>query len=219
MKRLLLLFAVLSTLVVNAAPLCTPTANILNYNGTGGCEVSGMLFSSFVLGTSGAGTIGPQAVITIFESGGVVTFNQNPNQGSALNAQTSTLAFNISVVSGLPAIIGASSANGGTPASTIRQVVCAGTINFATGACTGTLLQDVTNAGGTFTATQAFAAQTAVNVWRQIVTPTGNTVTGASFDFQTSEVPEPWSLMLVGSGLLGMGLARKRVVARKAKGV
>jgi hypothetical protein len=149
-------------------------------------------------------------VINIIVNNPVVTFNINPNQGSSLNAQTSTLAFGVNTVSGAVGITGASSANGGSPPSTIRQVVCAGTINFATGACTGTLLQDVTDVGGTQTLTQYFAGQSAVNVWRQIVTPQGSTVTGASFDFA---IPEPLSIVLLGSGLLALGMIARR--ARK----
>ncbi|MGH9720424.1 MAG: PEP-CTERM sorting domain-containing protein [Bryobacteraceae bacterium] len=209
--KVLAAFLIVGVATLSAAPACTPTANILNYNGTGGCESLGLLFSGFVFGTSGAGTIGPQVVITIDTNNPIVTFNLNPNQGSSQNDQTSTLAFNLNTVSGAAGITGASSANGGTPGSSIRQVVCAaGTINFATGACGGILLQDVTNVGGTATLTQYFAGQSSVAVWRQTITPQGNTVTGASFDFA---IPEPLSIVLLGSGLLALGIIARR--ARK----
>jgi len=168
------------SVTVIAAPLCT-TGNILNNNNAGaGCDVINLHFSNFALTFGGAGSQGPENVFQIdTPTTWQVTFNMNNNQGVAANQQTQTLTFSLSGIAGT-FIIGASSSNGGSasPNTTIRQVVCAGTIDVNTGACTGTLLQDVTNNGGTATPTQLFAGQSNVNVWRLSTTPAGATITG-----------------------------------------
>jgi len=193
------------TSVAMAAPACTaPTPNITTF--FAGCEAGNMLFSNFVYTpTGGAGPATSVSSIPI--ANGNVTFNTNPNQGSSVNSQESILTFTVATLDINAFIIGASSSNGGNGTSTVRQVVCAGTIS-ATGVCTGTLLQDVTNAGGTATPTQSFAGQNTVSVWRDINTPINTAVTAASFDFTAT--PEPIAFVLMGSGLVGLALFRKR---------
>jgi len=188
-----------------AVPVCSgPTPDITIF--AAGCTAGNLLFSNFVYSQTGGA--GPTTALTslVFTSGNV-RFNTNPNQGNISVAQESFLTFTVSGFSLTDFILGASSSNGGNGTSTVRQVVCTGTIDVA-GNCTGTLLQDVTNAGGTATPTQFFAAQSTVNVWRDIKTPVGTAVTGASFDFQST--PEPMAFVLMGSGLVGLALFRKK---------
>jgi hypothetical protein len=148
--------------------------------------------------------------IDVNPTGDNVIFNVNNNQGSASLTQTQTLTFTVTLASTAKAsgIFGASNSNGGSsiPNSTIREVVCTGTIDVNGNCISGVLLWDVTNGGGT-TSSKNFAGVTSVNVWRQSVTPAGASITGGSFDFST---PEPLSVLLVGCGLLGIGLVRRR---------
>jgi hypothetical protein len=169
------------------------------------------LFTNFAL-TPGVGTFGspgPMSIVEITVAGGNVSFDTNPNQGSSGGAQRDRFTFSVSGLEPGVTIIGASSQNGGSGATSIRQVVCSGAIDLDTGACTGFLYQDVTNAGGTATPTTLFAAAaTSVNVWRDIVTPQGTTLTGTSFDFQST--PEPVAFVLMGSGLCALAMVRNR---------
>lgn len=206
MKQFLLasMFAGLSS-VAMAVPVCsTPTPNITSYTAGGGCTVGNLLFSNFVY-TGSAGE-GPTALTSLTLTSGNIRLNMNPNQGNGGVAQNSILTF---TVTGLDSalIIGTSSSNGGNGSTSVRQVVCSGLID-ALGNCGGTLLQDVTNAGGTLTPTNSFAGENTVNVWRNIITPIGTAVTAATFDVQST--PEPMAFALMGSGLVGLALLRKR---------
>src|SRR6185295_11713038 len=142
--------------VAMAVPVCSgPTPDITTF--AAGCTAGNLLFSNFVYSQTGGA--GPTTALTslVFTTGNV-RFNTNPNQGNVNVAQESFLTFTVSGLDIASLIIGASTSNGGNGTSTVRQVVCAGTIDVL-GNCTGTLLQDVTNAGGTSTPTQFFAAQ------------------------------------------------------------
>ncbi len=192
--------------VAMAVPVCTaPTPDITTF--AAGCSAGNLIFSNFVYSQTGGA--GPTTALTsqIFTSGNV-RININPNQGNINVPQESFLTFTVTGIDLDALIIGASNSNGGNGTSSVRQVVCAGTID-AFGNCTGTLLQDVTNSGGTATPTNSFLnPQSTVNVWRDINTPAGTAVTASSFDFQST--PEPMAFVLMGSGLVGLALFRKR---------
>jgi hypothetical protein len=210
MKKLILaaMFTGLTS-VAMAVPLCTaPTPDITSFTAGGGCIAGNLLFSNFIYTGTGLGE-GPTALSSIILSGGNIQFNLNPNQGNGAVSQSSTLMFNVAGLDIGTLITGTSSANGGNGATAIRQIVCSGlnSIDLA-GNCTGTVLQDVTNAGGTITPTNSFATQTAISVWRTVTTPIGTAVTGSSFDVQST--PEPVAFALMGSGLIGLALFRKR---------
>jgi len=207
MKKVLLasMFAGLTS-VAMAVPLCSgPTFDITSYTAGGGCISSNVLFSNFVY-TPLQGGEGPTSLTSIVYNPGNVRFNLQPNQGNGTIAQESILTFNVTGLYGA-FIIGTSTSNGGNGITSIRQVVCAGTINAA-GTCTGTLLQDVTNAGGTSTPTNSFASQSTISVWRDVKTPAGTAITASTFDVQST--PEPIAFVLMGSGLVGLALFRKR---------
>jgi hypothetical protein len=208
MKKVLLtaMFAGLTS-VAMAVPLCSgPTPDITSFNALGGCTASNLLFSNFTFTPTGGA--GPTAALSslVFTPGNV-RLNINPNQANSTVAQESILTFTVSGLDASALIIGASSSTAGNPGSTLRQVVCAGSIDTL-GNCTGTLLQDVTNGGGGVTPTQFFAGQSTVNVWRDAKTPLGTTMTGTTTDFQST--PEPVAFVLMGSGLVGLALFRKR---------
>lgn len=207
MKKLILasMFAGLSS-VAMAVPLCSaPTPDVTSFTPGGGCIVGNLLFSNFVY--TGVVGEGPTALTSFSSASGNIQFNLNPNQGNGAVALSSILTFTVAGLNPGALILGTSNSNGGNGSTSIRQVVCSGAID-AVGNCTGTLLQDVTNAGGTATPTNSFAPQASVNVWRNVVSPIGTAVTGSSFDVQAT--PEPVAFALMGSGLIGMALFRKR---------
>ena len=211
MKKLILasMFAGISSVAMAAVVPCTPILNALSLN-PDGCTINNLLFSNFAL-TSAAGsfgTTGPMSFVDITIADGTVLFDLNPNQGTSAGAQRARFTFSVAGLDPSVLILGASSANGGSPATSIRQVVCTGSIDLLTGTCSGTLLQDVTNAGGTATPTTSFAGVSSVNVWRDTITPQSTTITGASFDFQAT--PEPVAFVLMGTGLCALALVRSR---------
>lgn len=194
------------TSVAMAVPVCSgPTFDITSFTAGGGCTSGNLLFSNFVYsGTNGSG---PTTLTSIISGGGNILFNLQPNQGSTVTAQSSSLTFTVAGLDVSSLIIGTSSSNGGSASSTVRQVVCSGLID-ALGNCTGTLFQDVTNTAGTLTPTNSFAPQGSVNVWRKVITPINTAVTGTTFDVQST--PEPVAFALMGSGLIALALFRKR---------
>ena len=192
--------------VAMAVPVCSgPTLDITSFTAGGGCISGNLLFSNFVY--SGSNGSGPTGLTSIISGGGNILFNLQPNQGSSLGAQSSFLTFTVSGLDLNALIIGTSSSNAGGTTTSVRQVVCSGSID-ASGNCSATLLQDVTNAAGTATPTNSFAPQTSINVWRNVITPINTAVTASTFDVQST--PEPVAFALMGSGLIGLALFRKR---------
>jgi hypothetical protein len=142
-----------------------------------------------------------------------VTLNINPSLNNPVGAEEDILSFTVTGLSG-GTIIGASSSNGGSPGTSVHQVVCAGSIS-STGVCTGTLLQDLT-LGGTQTTNGPVpflvpGTYTTVNVWRDNNAPGATVMTGGSSDFLFS--PEPGVFMLLGSGLCALALLRRKIRA------
>ena len=202
------MFAGISSVAMAAVVPCAPI-DVLLLN-PDGCTVNNLLFSNFAL-TSAPGSFGntgPMYFAEITVAGGNVLFDLNPNQGTSAGAQRARFTFSVSGLDPATLIIGASSQNGGSPSTSIRQVVCTGSIDLLTGTCSGTLLQDVTNSGGTATPTSSFAGVSSVNVWRDTITPQNTVITGASFDFQAT--PEPVAFVLMGTGLCALALVRSR---------
>jgi hypothetical protein len=148
------------------------------------------------------------SIVVVTVAGGNVSMDTNPNQGNSGGAQRNRFTFSVAGIDSSALIIGASSQNGGNATTSIRQVVCTGAIDLLTGTCSGTLLQDVTNVGGTATPTSSFSGVSSANVWRDIITPQGTTITGTSFDFQAT--PEPVAFVLMGTGLCALALVRSR---------
>ena len=207
MKKLILasLLVGISSVAV-AVPVCSgPTGDITSYTAGGGCTSGNLLFSNFVY--TGSNGSGPTVLTSIISGNGNILFNLQPNQGSSVSAQNSILAFHITGLDLNALIIGTSSSNAGSIGSSIRQVVCSGSID-ALGNCSGTLFQDVTNGASSATPTNSFAPQSSVNVWRKVVTPINTAVTASTFDVQAT--PEPVAFALMGSGLIGLALFRKR---------
>ncbi len=211
MKKLILasLFVGIAPVAFAAAVPCAPIFDASTYNVGGGCTAGNLLFNNFSLTPYGTffGTSGPVSIVAITVAAGNVSFDTNPNQGSNGGNQQAHLTFTVSGLDPSALIIGASNQNGGNGRTSIRQVVCATAITLATGFCTAPL-QDVTNAGGTATPTNSFAGVSSVNVWRDMITPQGTTITGTSFDFQAT--PEPVAFVLMGTGLCALALVRNR---------
>jgi hypothetical protein len=212
MKRLFLVALVLgvSTTIFGAAiPCAPPPADVLSYN-PDGCFAGPGSFSNFSVNLV-AGAPGPVILVSSNVVGFDVTLNINPSLNNPAGAEEDMFSFTATGLGG-STIIGVSASNGGNPNTSVHQVVCTGAINLLTGACTGTVLQDITLAGTQTTGGPlpllVPGSYTTVNVWRDNQAPGSSTMTGGSVDFLFS--PEPGVFVLMGSGLCALALLRRK---------
>jgi hypothetical protein len=214
MKKFLLSALVLgaSTTMFGGPVACSGPVLIMSFN-PGGCFAGPGLFTNFSV-TPVTPPPGPVILVGSTVVGADVTLNINPSLNNPTGAEEDTLSFTVSGFGG-GFVIGASSTNGGGTGTTTRQVVCTGAIDVVTGACTGTLLQDVTLGGSGSTGgpipflVPGFYAS--VNVWRDNLAPGNSVITGGSSDFLFA--PEPGVFMLLGSGLCALALLRRKTRA------
>jgi|SwirhisoilCB3_FD_contig_91_597656_length_1390_multi_2_in_0_out_0_1 hypothetical protein len=212
MKKLLLVALVLgvSTTIFGAATPCAPPpADVLSYN-PDGCIAGSGLFSNFAVNLV-AGAPGPVILVSTVVAGLDVTLNINPSLNNPVGAEEDMFSFTVTALGG-GTILGVSASNGGNPVTSVHQIVCTGAITLLTGACAGTVLQDITLAGTQTTngplPLLVPGSYTTVNVWRDNQAPGSSTMTGGSVDFLFS--PEPGVFVLMGSGLCALALLRRK---------
>ena len=216
----------------SAAPLCVTGGTMASYEalGAGGCVIGDKLFSNFVYGSTGHGTgvaVGDTAVFLtpvnagglnpgpgfVFSSSGWVVPSASPTTNSFVD---SSIAFTVTVV--------------GSP-----LLIQGGTLTLSSYSTTGTGITDITetinpagvqlqvDGNGPFVSQKSFAPTTTVSVLKDLLVAvpilgTGNggfaQINSFEEDFNQTEAPEPVSTLLIGSGLLGLGLWRRRAVRR-----
>ncbi len=226
MKKFLVLLAatVLSLAVASASPIpCTVSGatSVTLGNSTSPNFTCGTLtFDNFQVVSSFGGAIGRVDLYTgvsgpTYDSAtGQVDFSLNPNLGSA---QDIGLLFEV-----WGGITQVNLGVGGSDAS-VSELVCSAPIpTTGPGAflCpTGSFLGSVTDFSNDPAAplfSQSFSTTSPVYIFKNIETGNG-TPTGTGHlsvftqSFEVNNVPEPISMVLLGSGLLGVGLLRRRI--------
>jgi hypothetical protein len=208
----------------SAAPLCVAGGTMASYKslGSGGCTIGNALFSNFIyLSTaSGTGAVVPDTAVFLTPAGdtfnpGIVfsTTGWTIPSGSLTDDSLvdSTIKFTVSILDGT---------------STLED----GTLTLSSYAVSGTGFADITetikpssiqlqvDSGGPFVSHLYFPPTNSVSVLKDLVVavPQGSTGTASisMFEEDFSEAPEPVSTVLIGSGLLGLGLWRRRAVRR-----
>jgi hypothetical protein len=238
MKRTLLSCAAVAILasVVYANPLCTSNTiayYMANYvDQTTACQVGDKLFFGFnYSGTAAGGAVAPTS--------SEVTVNgdpSNPQEPGLLFSSTgwtvsgtatllnplyidSNITFTAAVASSLPLIIDASLDFSGQFSTTGQGVANIGeTVLLGSG--TGSIALAVDSNAGPFTDVKSFAPVSFVHVSKDLIVTvprpftgsnTGSaTITSLREGFSEQTAPEPLSAVLFGSGLVALGLIRRR---------
>jgi hypothetical protein len=220
MKKVLVLLVFL-TLSLSLASASTITCNITGtawgaaVNGSTDVVCSdGLTFSGFSVQNAVGGASGQIDLISAgacgTPPGSGVCLQFNPNIGlNTTNAQDEDLLY--TVTGGLTAI---DMGVGGTNV-TVDEKAC--TTSFVNGVCTpGTLLGSLTlfsGSGDQFvyqTLAGAPPAISPVYIFKDIQVAPGGALSSELTESFSGATPEPVSLVLLGSGLLGLGLLRRR---------
>lgn len=207
-KRLLMI----STLALSCACVThAATCNSLNGGtvSTGGITSGGTTYATCTI-DAGAITLGDFQLqgfgsVTAFFAAGASGFDVswNPNEPPSSDWQ-----FEYAVVSSTIDINEVSLSSGGNADSSVLENVCTTHMAIGSGACTGTLLAQMTQIG-TGSQSALITPSNSLWAWKDISTGANGLNSGFSQDF--SVVPEPGALMLLGSGLIGLaGFLRKK---------
>jgi hypothetical protein len=200
MKRLLvsLVVTLVSVAVVSAAPLCTGPVTVGDA-ANAGCtsESGGLTFSDFVV-TPGVGTPTAITLMTATQIGDWVylTFNPSLSQG-----QDIWLNFTVTgPLGGIDLSVARSNA-------VVTEVACSGPITA--GQCSGQELGYLTVYSGGAGSMDFEQTSDLTYIWKDIGVGAGGELSAFTQSFHV--VPEPMTFALIGAGLLGLGLLRRKV--------
>jgi hypothetical protein len=212
----------------SAAPVCVDGASMASYQalGSGGCTYGNVLFSNFTYGSTGhgtgvavantnvfltlvgAGSYNPGPSI-VFTSSGWVVPSASPTTRSLVD---SSIGFTVTALDGSALIedaglILSSYSASGSGFVDITETVTPGP----------TSLQLQVDSGGPFASHTTFAPTSVVTVLKDVLLavpasadPTSGSVQLGSFEEDFSQAPEPVAALVVGSGLVAIGLLRRR---------
>jgi hypothetical protein len=198
--------------------------NVTAINAAGGCTFQGLTFNNFAVinASAGVGTAEVDVVAGgITAVGGTLTFNFQPNLGLGTSGGTiSDLHFFYTITGNVNGLSMFTGGNGGS----VNEIDCKVTQDI-NGLCplvsqvwnttdvSGTGSTCVGNTGtGPGSASCALGLTGTTNLWVfkdiSITDPTVSHLTNFTEGFTTT--PEPMTLTLMGAGLLGIGMLRRR---------
>lgn len=202
----------------SALPLCGSGVDVTTYNADGGCVVDGLVFSDFLVVDAGSETVLVNAVSSAV-IGDVVYFQFNPNLATSGVKEDIYFFFNVSTLDGSPTIIGVDLYNLGTGNTSISEQLCSSAWTIT--GCGGDLIGDGLLAASGQSDVDFFSGISSAYVFKDIFKGLATYslaeghLTSFTQSFHVTPIPEPASMLLIGSGLLGLA-ARRRAVAKKA---
>jgi len=184
-------------------------------NTVGGLSFScgGLTFSNFLVTDAGNVAVGTQMFLsgaTVDVATGIVELNFNPNLTNGSVVQD--MHFSFTVTGGINyvdlTVFGSN--------STISETACATPIVPINTGCTPALVPTIVGvSGGAQVTSQTFNSLTSpVTIFKDINRGIGGDLTSFNQSFHTP-VPEPMTLSMMGLGLLGLGLVRRRQQGKK----
>jgi len=198
----------------SAATLCTSFSGPQVINAAFSCSLGGLTFSNFVV-IPAAGNMAPEVdLVSANTAGGTVNLTFNPNMSAPTASQDLHLFYTVS--GGITSVGGA---NAGANA-TIQETVCLVAFDVSNSCGGGGPLANFpifSSAGHNTAGPLPISSNTSVNIFKDInVNPPG-ALTSFTQSFGTNgggggsgeAVPEPVSLLLMGSGLVALSLLKK----------
>lgn len=174
---------------------------------TSGCFEGGLLFSNFSVNSAPAGTtIWVSAVGTGVTSAGANLGFQITTPAPPVDTM---LQYEVSSLTGAAIITGVDNSQNGVD-TTIGETVCS--TAFVNGICnTANILANFSNPPIGNGTVASFAPQSTIYILKDIAEPTSNSFISSFVNSQeTSTAPEPVSSVLLGSGLVGFALLRRK---------
>jgi hypothetical protein len=206
-------FAVAAICLTSSTATATPTlcASDLGSSVVGlDCTLGGLEFSNFTVN----GVPAPPGT-TIFLTGTSTSAVETdlsfqlatPWNGTTVTTADTTFLYTVSNVTGLADIVGVNNLQSGGAGVVIQEIVC--NEAFVSNVCpTGHTLTNFSNPP---TGSGSFAAQSTIYILKDISQNGPNaSISNFTNSVETSTVPEPASLSMMGLGLLGLGLIGRR---------
>jgi hypothetical protein len=215
MKKILsgIALAFAAVCMTSSLALATPTCIAdegMDVTTIGSCTLGGLTFSSFTVNgvpNPPGTTIYLSSIGTQSGPGGEVDLGfqlATPWNGTTVTASDTVLMYS---VTGPGDIVGVNNLQSGGQGVVIQEIVCS--VAFVSGNCSQT--NQLANFSNPPTSSGTFSAQSTIYILKDISQNGPNaSISGFLNSVETSTVPEPATLSMMGLGLLGFGLMGRR---------